>query len=352
MGFFKELKKKLTTLNYEEKVKPEKVVKEKKVVDNSDKKLKRKQKKLDKYVKGLERTSFSFSEKIKDVFARNKEIDEGLFEELEDSLLMFDISGEIVIEVIGKVKLKAKTKKDITQNEIVETIIEELHKVYGNENNDIDIKEDRVNVIIMVGVNGVGKTTSIAKMANQYKAEGKKVAIAAADTFRAGAVEQLNVWAERIGIDIIKPVKEGVDPSSVVFDAVRFAKENNVDILIIDTAGRLQNKVNLMNQLAKMKGIISNEIPDAPHEVLLVVDSTTGQNGVSQAESFKSVTDVTGIILTKLDGTSKGGIIFSIKHKLKIPVKLIGLGEAIDDLEKFNIDSFVYGMAKGLTNEH
>ena len=203
----------------------------------------------------------------------------------------------------------------------------------------------------MVGVNGVGKTTTIAKIANHLIKENKKVLIAAGDTFRAGAVDQLEVWANRVGSDIVKPNKHAADPASVVFDAVKKAKAENYDVLIVDTAGRLQNKVNLMNELEKISRIISREIPDAPHESLLVIDATTGQNGISQAKSFKEVTPLTGIVLTKMDGTSKGGIILTIKDELQLAVKMIGLGEALEDLQEFDLDAFIYGMTKGLINE-
>ncbi|MCK5945878.1 MAG: signal recognition particle-docking protein FtsY [Mycoplasmataceae bacterium] len=346
MGFFKKLKTKLTTLNIEDK----KVVKEKTVVvkkDTNDKKLIKQKKKLDKYVSGLEKSGLSFSQKIKGVFQGDRQIDEELFEELEDVLITSDISSSLVIKIIGKIKSEVKTKKLTEKNDVLDVVVEQLHKAYSSKSKtNIDIVDGRINVIIMVGVNGVGKTTSIAKMAKRFKADGKKVIIAAADTFRAGAVEQLNVWADRVGVDIVKPIKDGVDPSSVVFDAVSKAKDGKYDILIIDTAGRLQNKVNLMNELAKMKKIISREIPDAPHETLLVIDSTTGQNGVSQAKNFNEVVDVTGIVLTKLDGTSRGGIVLTINNDLGLPVKLIGLGEGVDDLQTFDLDSFIYGLTK------
>lgn len=214
----------------------------------------------------------------------------------------------------------------------------------------IQLNKDGLTIILFVGVNGVGKTTTIAKMAHQYIDEGKKVVLAAGDTFRAGAIEQLEVWGERVGATVVSG-KAGGDPASVVFDAVKRAKDENADILIVDTAGRLQNKVNLMKELEKMKRIISREVPDGPHEVLLVLDATTGQNAMIQARQFKETTDVTGIVLTKLDGTAKGGIVLAIRKELGIPVKYVGLGESMDDLEEFNPNEFVFGLFSELIKD-
>src|SRR5699024_489407 len=207
----------------------------------------------------------------------------------------------------------------------------------------MDIEDDRLNVILMVGVNGVGKTTTIGKLAHRYKQEGKKVILAAGDTFRAGAIEQLQVWGERVGVEVISQ-KEGSDPAAVMYDAVNAAKSRGADVLICDTAGRLQNKANLMNELQKVRKVIDRNIPGAPHEVLLALDATTGQNALSQAKSFKEVTQVTGIVLTKLDGTAKGGIVLAIRNELQIPVKFVGLGEKMDDLQPFDAESYVYGL--------
>ena len=224
--------------------------------------------------------------------------------------------------------------------------MDEMFEIYLNGeivNANLNLKKEGLSVVLFVGVNGVGKTTSIAKIAYQYKKMGKKVLLAAGDTFRAGAVAQLDVWANRVGVDIVvKP--DGSDPSAVMFDAVKKAKAEGYDLLLCDTAGRLQNKVNLMNELAKMKRVIQKEIPDAPHETLLVIDATTGQNGMSQAKAFKEATDVSGVILTKLDGTSKGGIVLAIRHELGIPIKYIGLGEGVEDLEVFDIEQYLYGL--------
>ena len=375
MGFFKKLKKRLFTLNIDSnEEKDVKIYSDKKTsikdIRNSDienklekvnKKLekdkiknRKKQNKINKYVAGLNKTGSSFSLLIKEIQSKHNDIDDDFFEELEEVLIMSDISMELVIDIIDEIKREVKIENISDPNLISEIIADKIFTVYANRSivdTSLNIQDKRLNIIIMVGVNGAGKTTTIAKLANKYKNEAKKIIIAAGDTFRAGAVEQLNVWAKRIGVDIVMPIKESADPSSVVFDAVSKAKKENYDLLIIDTAGRLQNKVNLMNELEKMNKIIQREIPDAPHESLLVLDATTGQNGVSQAMAFKEVTNLTGIVLTKMDGTSKGGIILTIKDKLQLSVKLIGLGEKLDDLQEFDLDSFIYGMMKGFIDE-
>jgi len=259
---------------------------------------------------------------------------------------MADIGVDTVIDFIDGLKDEVKNKKITDPKLLQEMIMDRMFEIYLNGeivNANLNLNKNGLSVILFVGVNGVGKTTTIAKIANSYKNQGKKVLLAAGDTFRAGAVAQLDVWAKRVGVDIVtKP--DGSDPSSVMFEAVKKAKDENYDILLCDTAGRLQNKVNLMNELAKMKRVIQKECPDAPHETLLVIDATTGQNGMSQAKAFKEVTDVSGVILTKLDGTSKGGIVLAIRHELGIPIKYIGLGEGIDDLEVFDIEQYLYGL--------
>ncbi|MDE7105595.1 MAG: signal recognition particle-docking protein FtsY, partial [Anaeroplasmataceae bacterium] len=227
-----------------------------------------------------------------------------------------------------------------------EMIMDKMFEIYLNGeivNANLKLKKDELSVVLFVGVNGVGKTTSIAKIAYAYKKQGKKVLLAAGDTFRAGAIEQLSVWAKRVGVDIVTK-EAGSDPSSVIFEACKKAKNEHYDLLLCDTAGRLQNKVNLMNELAKMKRVIENVCPGAPDETLLVIDATTGQNGMSQAKAFKEATDVTGVILTKLDGTSKGGIVLAIRHEMGIPIKYIGLGESVEDLEVFDIEQYLYGL--------
>ncbi len=367
MGFFKKLKKRLFTLDgieQEEKQSAQKPVSspkkddvesvQKKIdkkVDKEKLKERKKQNKIDKYVAGLSKSGSSFSDKIKEIQSKHNKIDEEFFDELEEVLIMADISAKLVMDIIDEIKKEVRTENVTDPSLIAEIIADKIFVIYTNKSlvdTTLNLDNEGVNVIMMVGVNGAGKTTSIAKLANKFSQDGKKVLLAAADTFRAGAVAQLTVWAERIGIDIVKSEKENTDPASVVFDAVKKAKDENYDILIVDTAGRLQNKVNLMNELEKMSKIISREIPNAPHESLLVVDATTGQNGVSQAKSFKEVTPISGIVLTKMDGTSKGGIVLTIKDELEIPVKFLGLGESLDDLQEFDLDSFIYGMTKGL----
>lgn len=305
----------------------------------------------ERYDKGLEKTRQTFGQRMNALFANFRRVDEDFFEELEDTLITSDVGFETAMrltdELREEVKLQnAKKPKDV-QNVIIEKLVNLYEEQGQNEDNALHIKKDGLSIILFVGVNGAGKTTTIGKLANQFKAQGKKVILAAADTFRAGAINQLVVWGERSGVEVVRG-KEGGDPASVVFDAVKKAKEEQADILLVDTAGRLQNKVNLMNELEKIKRIIQREEPDAPQEVLLVLDATTGQNAMSQAKQFKEVTDVTGLVLTKLDGTAKGGIILAIRNELHIPVKLVGLGEGINDLATFDAEQFAYGLFKGL----
>lgn len=306
------------------------------------------------YEKGLAKSRSSFGAKLNALLANFRHVDESFFDDLEDMLIESDVGFEtamrIADELREEVKLQnAKKPKDV-QNVIVEKLIDMYDQAGNGENNAINMAKSGPTVILMVGVNGVGKTTTIGKMAQMYKQQGKKVVLAAADTFRAGAIEQLNVWAKRDGVDIVKS-KPKSDPSSVVFDAVKKARDENYDILLVDTAGRLQNKVNLMNELTKMKKILTREIPEAPHEVLLVLDATTGQNAMTQAKMFKEATDVTGIVLTKLDGTARGGIVLAIRSELHLPVKYVGLGEQASDLKPFDPNDFVYGLFKGLISE-
>lgn len=305
----------------------------------------------ERYDKGLEKTRQTFGQRMNALFANFRRVDEDFFEELEDTLITSDVGFETAMrltdELREEVKLQnAKKPKDV-QNVIIEKLVNLYEEQGQNEDNALHIKKDGLSIILFVGVNGAGKTTTIGKLANQFKAQGKKVILAAADTFRAGAINQLVVWGERSGVEVVRG-KEGGDPASVVFDAVKKAKEEQADILLVDTAGRLQNKVNLMNELEKIKRIIQREEPDAPQEVLLVLDATTGQNAMSQAKQFKEATDVTGLVLTKLDGTAKGGIILAIRNELHIPVKLVGLGEGINDLATFDAEQFAYGLFKGL----
>ncbi|QUW21848.1 signal recognition particle-docking protein FtsY [Sporosarcina sp. Marseille-Q4063] len=300
----------------------------------------------DKFRDGLTKTRDQFTSKVNDLVARFREVDEEFFEELEDLLLQADVGFETVMELIDELKLEVQ-RKNIKSTEGIQTVIsEKLVEIYegGEEaNSDLNIQEDGLSVILMVGVNGVGKTTTIGKLAARLMAEGKTVMLAAGDTFRAGAIDQLVVWGERAGVEVIRQ-SEGSDPAAVMYDAVHAAKNRKVDVLICDTAGRLQNKVNLMNELQKVRRVISNEVEGAPHEVLLALDATTGQNALVQAETFQEATNVTGIVLTKLDGTAKGGIVLAIRKKLNIPVKFVGLGENMDDLQPFDPEKYVYGL--------
>lgn len=305
----------------------------------------------DKYEKGLEKTRKTFGERLNELFANFRSVDEDFFEELEETLIGADVGFDTAIKITEslrqEVKLRNVKKPAAVQNTIIEKMVD-LYEAEGiEENNALNMQTNGLTVMLFVGVNGVGKTTSIGKLAHEFKRDGKKVLLAAADTFRAGAIDQLVVWGERAGVEVVRG-NAGGDPAAVVFDAVERAKTENADILLVDTAGRLQNKVNLMNELEKIKRVIQRELPDAPHEVLLVVDATTGQNAMSQAKQFKETTDVTGLVLTKLDGTAKGGIVLAIRNELHLPVKLVGLGEGIDDLEPFDANDFAIGLFKGL----
>ena len=308
----------------------------------------------EKYDKGLEKTRKTFGERMNELFANFRTVDEDFFEELEETLIGADVGFETAIRITEalrqEVKLRNAKKSAEVQNAIIEKLVD-LYEAEGiNEVNELNIQEDGLTVILFVGVNGVGKTTSIGKLAHQFKIEGKKVLMAAADTFRAGAIDQLVVWGERAGVEVVRG-NAGGDPAAVVFDALERAKTEQADVLLVDTAGRLQNKVNLMNELEKIKRVIQRELPEAPQETLLVLDATTGQNAMVQAKQFKETTDVTGLVLTKLDGTAKGGIVLAIRNELHLPVKLVGLGEGIDDLEPFDPNDFVVGLFKGLLKE-
>ena len=308
----------------------------------------------EKYVVGLVKSSETFSDRINELAARFREINDEYFEELENILIMADVGVSMVMKIVSEIKTEVRIRNITDPREINDIIVDKMFVIYANESvmsTKINYAAEGLTVILMVGVNGAGKTTTIGKLAHRIvHDEGKKVVVAAGDTFRAGAIDQLAVWAERVGVDIVKG-KEGGDPSAVVFDALNKAKETGADVLICDTAGRLQNKVNLMNELEKMNRIIKRVVPEGPHETLLVVDATTGQNGVSQAIEFSKITDITGIVLTKMDGTAKGGIVLSIKDQLNIPVKFIGLGEQVDDLQEFDLEQYIYGLCKGLVEE-
>ena len=308
----------------------------------------------EKFKDGLVKTRESFNEKLNDLFARYRKVDEDFFEELEEILIMADVGVHTVLDLIDELKQEVK-RKNIQEPEAVrEIIVEKFVEIYEADAETLytlNLQPDGLTVILFVGVNGVGKTTTIGKLAYYLKNQGKHVMLAAGDTFRAGAIEQLQVWGDRVGVPVIVQ-KEGADPASVMFDAIQAAKEKQMDVLLCDTAGRLQNKVNLMNELEKINRVIAREIPNAPHEVLLVIDATTGQNGLVQAKSFKEVTNVTGIVLTKLDGTAKGGIVVGIRNEIQIPVKFVGLGEKLDDLQPFQTKEFVYGLFADLWKEN
>ncbi len=302
---------------------------------------------VEKYEQGLEKTRKEFTSKLNLLTMKYNIIDDDYYDELEEILISSDIGVNTVMNLIDKLKSRVKKENITSVGDLKELIVDEMFITYVQNEiivNKINENPDGPTVILFVGVNGVGKTTTIAKMAYNLKEKGKKVLLIAGDTFRAGAVEQLNEWGSRLNIEVVS--KENADPSSVIYDGVNKANNENYDYILIDTAGRLQNKVNLMNELDKMNKVIGKIIPNAPHETLLVIDATTGQNGISQAKNFKEVTNITGIVLTKLDGTAKGGIVLAIKDSVGIPVKYIGLGEAKEDLRVFDIEKYIYGLFK------
>lgn len=304
------------------------------------------QEKVDKYQKGLEKSRANFSSKLTLLTKKYKSVNEDYFSELEEILIESDVGISLALNIIEQVLEESQKQKISDPKAINELLVDKLFVGYaekGDINNDIVFKKDGPTVLLVVGVNGVGKTTTIAKLAYRYLNRGKKVMLAAADTFRAGAIEQLSEWARRLNIDIVIG-KPNSDPASVAYDGAKKAKEKGVDLLIVDTAGRLQTKQNLMDELAKIKRVISKEIPDAPHDTFLVIDATTGQNGVVQAKAFAEVTSLSGVVITKMDGTSKGGIILAIRDELGVPVRFIGLGEKMDDLEEFDLDKYLYGL--------
>ncbi|MDD6879300.1 MAG: signal recognition particle-docking protein FtsY [bacterium] len=302
------------------------------------------------YEKGLVKSRQNFVSRLVNLTNKYKKINDEYFEELEEILINADVGVETVINFIDKLKLRVKKELIESPEYLKEIIVDELFVIYvGDEiiSNKINYSTSGPTVLLFVGVNGVGKTTTIAKMASKIKKEGKSVLLIAGDTFRAGATKQLEEWSIKVGVDFVGK-SEGVDPSSVVFEGLERAVNNSTDVVLIDTAGRLQNKVNLMNELEKINRVIGKIIPNAPHEVLLVIDATTGQNGISQAVAFKEIAHITGIVLTKLDGTAKGGIVLAIKEKVGIPVKYIGLGEREEDLQSFDIEKYIYGLFKDM----
>ena len=299
------------------------------------------------FKEGLTKTRTAF-EKVEELITRRKKIDEEFFEELEEILIGADVGVNTVIELIDELRKEVKKRKIEDAADLQPVLSEKLvDMLRGEEDPRLKMAESGMTVILFVGVNGVGKTTSIGKMAHRFKSEGKSVMLAAGDTFRAGAIEQLEVWGQRVGVDVIKQ-HSGADPAAVMFDAVKAAKQRGVDVLLCDTAGRLQNKNNLMEELNKIFRVIQREVPNAPHEVLLVLDATTGQNALSQAKLFGEKSGVTGLVLTKLDGTAKGGIVIAIRNELNLPVKFVGLGEKMGDLQQFDSEQFVHALFAGL----
>lgn len=305
------------------------------------------------YKEGLKKSRRSFTRRLNELFSNFRYEDEEFFEELEDLLIESDVGFEATMYISEVMRYEAKVENIRSMKDAERVLVRTMVDLYGDTNPDyVEFNENPtgLTVLLFVGVNGVGKTTTIAKMAHQYIKEGKKVMLAAGDTFRAGAIEQLHVWGERVGAEVISS-QQGGDPAAVVYDGLEQAKKNGADVLMIDTAGRLQNKKNLMNELEKMKRVVSREVPDAPHETLLVLDATTGQNALNQAKIFKDTTDVTGIVLTKMDGTAKGGIVLAIGKELGIPVKFVGLGETMEDLHKFDTEKFAYGLFRDLLEQ-
>ena len=330
--------------------KPKKDKKEKKKLGLFKKKKEDEERKSVKvYEKGLSKSRQGFVSKLANLTNKYSKITEEYFEELEEILIMADIGVNTVMDFIDRLKDRVKKENITDPSELKEIIVDELFIIYVNDevlSNKININENGPTVVLFIGVNGVGKTTTIAKIANKYKDEGKKILLVGADTFRAGAVEQLKEWSERVGVGFYG--KEESDPASVVYDGLEKAKEEDYDFVLIDTAGRLQNKVNLMKELEKINKVIDSLIEGGASETLLVLDATTGQNGINQAKAFKEITNITGIVLTKLDGTAKGGIVLAIKDSVGIPVKYIGLGETKDDLQVFDIEKYIYGLFKDM----
>ena len=302
-----------------------------------------------KYDKGLSKSRKEFTTELSNLSKKYKNIDEDYFEELENILIMADIGINTVMKFIDKLRKRVKEENISDSNILKEIIIDELLIMYVDNsilNSKVKYSDEGPTVILFVGVNGVGKTTSIGKIASKMKKDGKKVLLVAADTFRAGATEQLVEWGNKIDVNVVTTTSK--DPSAAVYDGINMAIKDKYDVVLIDTAGRLQNKVNLMNELGKINSVIKKLIPEAPNETMLVIDATTGQNGIAQAKSFNEVTDITGIVLTKLDGTANGGIVLAIKEETGIPVKYVGLGEKVEDLEPFDIEKYIYGLFKDL----
>lgn len=302
------------------------------------------------YEKGLAKSRAAFADRLDDLSKRYKKVNSEYFEELEQILIESDVGVSLTLKLVDSLLDKSQKEGLTEPSKINEELIDQMFVSYveGGESitNEIAFASEGPTVLLVEGVNGVGKTTSIAKLAHRYMGQGKKVLLVAADTFRAGAVSQLKIWAERLGCPIVSGLENG-DPASVCYDGAKYAVNNNIDLMIVDTAGRLHNKTNLMAELGKMKRVIEREIPGAPHETFLIIDAQTGQNGVSQAKAFKEVNDLSGIVITKMDGTSKGGIILSIRDELGVPVRFIGLGEAMTDLAEFDLDEYLHALLVG-----
>lgn len=337
MGLLKFLKEKFSKKNKE--TKQEEIVKQQQIED--------------KYVAGLDKSRAGFTSKLKKLAASNKEINQQYFDELERILIEADVGVDLTLEIIKETVKDAQIQSIKDPEKLNDLLIDKMFISYANKGGsfttDITMAKEGPSVVFMCGVNGVGKTTTVAKLAHIYKEKGKKVLLVAADTFRAGAVEQLVFWADKVGVDILS--RPNTDPASLCYDALKKALNENYDLVLIDTAGRLQNKKALMDELSKVIRVMKKVIPDAPHETLLVIDANTGQNGISQAQVFKESVPITGIVITKMDGTSKGGIILSIRDKLSLPVKFIGLGEKMDDLQQFDLDNYLYGLLIGREGE-
>lgn len=307
-----------------------------------------------KFRDGLSKTRDAFVERVEDLLVRRKKIDEEFYEELEEILISADVGLPTVMKLMDELRAEVRKRKIEEAAELHPVLSEKLTGLMdgdGEAVSELRMADEGLTIILFVGVNGVGKTTSIGKLAHRLKQQGKSVLLAAGDTFRAGAIEQLEVWGQRAGVDVIKQ-QAGSDPAAVMFDAIQAAKSRKVDVLLCDTAGRLQNKANLMEELNKIYRVIRREVPEAPHEVLLVVDATTGQNALSQAKLFGDKTGVTGLVLSKLDGTAKGGIVIAIRQELHIPVKFVGLGEQMDDLQPFDANQFIHGLFASLIDAH
>ncbi|MGN7453851.1 signal recognition particle-docking protein FtsY [Paenibacillus pasadenensis] len=303
------------------------------------------------FKEGLAKTRTALVERVEELITRRKKIDEEFYEELEEILISADVGVNTVMDLIDDLRAEVKKRKIEDAGQLQPVLSEKLVGLLGgDQDNGLRMAEEGITVILFVGVNGVGKTTTIGKLAHRFKSEGKTVLMAAGDTFRAGAIEQLEVWGQRVGVDVIRQ-QSGSDPAAVMFDAVQAAKQRKVDVLLCDTAGRLQNKNNLMEELNKIFRVIQREIPGAPHEVLLVLDANTGQNALSQAKLFGEKSGVTGLVLTKLDSTAKGGIVIAIRHELSLPVKFVGLGEKMEDLQQFDSEQFVHALFAGLIRD-